>query len=120
MTEALQRKEPFRTQTFDQTVDFRLDGEERAYLPQILPIGDSSGDALGAAVVLGDVTRFRLMDRIKSNLVATLSHELKTPLACVRLNLHLLLERDRRPVDAQAGRPAGRCPRRSGAFIEDY
>jgi signal transduction histidine kinase len=43
-------------------------------------------------VVLSDVTRFRLMDQIKSNLAATLSHELKTPLACVRLNLHLLLE----------------------------
>jgi NtrC-family two-component system sensor histidine kinase KinB len=98
LTEALQRKEPFRTQSFDQTIDFRLDGEERAFLPQILPIGDPSGDALGAAVVLSDVTRFRLMDQVKSNLVATLSHELKTPLACVRLNLHLLLEQTVGPL----------------------
>jgi two-component system, NtrC family, sensor histidine kinase KinB len=98
LTEALQWKQPFRTQTFDQTIDFRLDGEERAFLPQILPIGDPSGDALGAAVVLSDVTRFRLMDQVKSNLVATLSHELKTPLACVRLNLHLLLEQTVGPL----------------------
>jgi two-component system, NtrC family, sensor histidine kinase KinB len=98
LTEALQRKQPFRTQSFDQTIDFRLDGEERAFLPQILPIGDPSGDALGAAVVLSDVTRFRLMDQVKSNLVATLSHELKTPLACVRLNLHLLLEQTVGPL----------------------
>jgi two-component system, NtrC family, sensor histidine kinase KinB len=100
LAEALQRRQAFRTQTFDQTVDLRLDGEERAYLPQILPIRDPAGDTLGAAVVLSDVTRFRLMDQIKSNLAATLSHELKTPLACVRLNLHLLLEKRVGPLTA--------------------
>jgi signal transduction histidine kinase len=47
---------------------------------------------LGAAVLLEDVTRFRLLDQVKSNLVATVSHELKTPLTSVRLALHLLLE----------------------------
>ncbi len=80
------------TQAFDQTVSFRASGEDRAYLPQILPIQDPFGNTLGAAVVLNDVTRFRLLDRIKSDLVATASHELKTPLTSVRLVLHLLLE----------------------------
>ena len=47
---------------------------------------------LGAAVVLNDVTRFRLMDQFKSDLVATVSHELKTPLTAVRLAIHVLLE----------------------------
>jgi signal transduction histidine kinase len=32
------------------------------------------------------------MDEVKSNLVATVSHELKTPLTSIRLVLHLLLE----------------------------
>ena len=89
---ALQHLHPFLTQAFDQTVTFRLAGEERAYLPQIFPIRDPYGGSLGAAVVLGDVTRFRLLDQIKSDLVATVSHELKTPLTSVRLVLHLLLE----------------------------
>jgi signal transduction histidine kinase len=101
LAEALQRQQPFRTESFDETVDFRPDGEERAYLPQVLPIRDPAGETLGAAVVLSDVTRFRLMDQIKSNLAATLSHELKTPLACVRLNLHLLLERTVGPLTAR-------------------
>ena len=79
-------------QAFDQTVAFRLDGEDRAYLPQMLPIRDPYGNTLGAAVVLSDVTRFRLLDQIKSDLAATVSHELKTPLTGVRLALHLLLE----------------------------
>jgi signal transduction histidine kinase len=50
-------------------------------------------DRAGVAVVLYDVTRFRLLDSVKTNLVATVSHELKTPLTSVRMVLHLLLER---------------------------
>jgi two-component system, NtrC family, sensor histidine kinase KinB len=92
LQDALQRHQPFLTQAFDQTVTFRHNGEDRAYLPQILPIQDPFGSTLGAAVVLNDVTRFRLLDQIKSDLVATVSHELKTPLTSVRLVLHLLLE----------------------------
>ncbi len=92
LDDALHKQRPFLTQAFDQTVTFRYDGEERAYLPQILPIQDPFGSTLGVAVVLNEVTRFRLLDQIKSDLVATVSHELKTPLTSVRLVLHLLLE----------------------------
>jgi NtrC-family two-component system sensor histidine kinase KinB len=38
------------------------------------------------------VTRFRVLDRLKSDWVATVSHELKTPLTGVRLAVHVLLE----------------------------
>jgi signal transduction histidine kinase len=43
-------------------------------------------------VVLNDITRFRLLDQFKTDLVATVSHELKTPLTGVRLAVHVLLE----------------------------
>jgi signal transduction histidine kinase len=49
-------------------------------------------------VLLEDVTRFRLLDEVKSNLVATVSHELKTPLTSIRLVLHLLLEESAGPL----------------------
>jgi signal transduction histidine kinase len=101
LREALQNLRAFLTQAFDQTVTFRLGGEERAFLPQILPIQDPYGGSLGAAVVLSDVTRFRLLDQIKSDLVATVSHELKTPLTSVRLVLHLLLEETVGPLTAK-------------------
>lgn len=80
------------TETFDEAVAFRLNGEDRAYLPQVRPIRGPDGAPLGAAVVLNDVTRFRLLDRLKSDWVATVSHELKTPLTSVRLAVHVLLE----------------------------
>jgi len=68
------------------------------HAPRILTIRDPYGDTLGAAVVLQDVTRLRLLDQVKSNLVATASHELKTPLTSVRLAVHLLLEESVGPL----------------------
>lgn len=90
--DALTSQQARLTEGFDQAVEFRVADEERAYLPQVRPIRDAAGDTLGAAVVLTDVTRFRLLDQFKTDLVATVSHELKTPLTSVRLAVHLLLE----------------------------
>ena len=89
----LHDQRPYLPEEFDRVVVAHAsEGEERTFLPQVLPIRDPYGNTLGAAVVLDDVTRFRLLDQIKSDLVATVSHELKTPLTSIRLVLHLLLE----------------------------
>lgn len=92
LSSALRNQQPYLSQAFDQAVTFRIGNEDRIFLPHILPIRDPYGGTLGAAVVLNDVTRFRLMDQFKSDLVATVDHELKTPLTSVRLAIHVLLE----------------------------
>lgn len=92
LQEAVRAQQPFLPEGFDQAVALRVGGHERSFLPRVLPIADPYGNTLGAAVLLEDVTRYRLLDRVKSDLVATASHELKTPLTSLRLALHLLLE----------------------------
>jgi signal transduction histidine kinase len=92
LAEALQGQRDYLPEGFDRAVLLGGDGQERAFLPRILTIRDPYGGTLGAAVLLQDVTRLRLLDQVKSNLVATASHELKTPLTSVRLAVHLLLE----------------------------
>jgi signal transduction histidine kinase len=92
LRDAVQNQRPYLPEEFDRAVTLRFDGQDRSLLPRILPIRDPYGFTLGAAVLLEDVTRFRLLDQVKSDLVATASHELKTPLTSVRLALHLLLE----------------------------
>jgi signal transduction histidine kinase len=77
---------------FEQAVSLRDDNRERALLPRVLAIRDEHGEPLGAAVVLLDVTRFRRLDQLKSDLVSTVSHELKTPLTSLQMAVHLLLE----------------------------
>jgi two-component system, NtrC family, sensor histidine kinase KinB len=78
--------------SFEKAVPVRLDDHEAFLLPKTIGMRNESGNLFGAAVVLQDVTRFRLMDEVKTNLVSTVSHELKTPLTSIRMGLHLLLE----------------------------
>lgn len=83
---------------YDQVVTLHVDGGERHYLPRILAIGDSLTGFGGAAVILQDVTKFRLLDDVKSNLVSTVSHELKTPLTSLIMAVHILLEESFGPL----------------------
>jgi len=49
-------------------------------------------------VILEDITQARLMDEVKTNLISTVSHELKTPITSLRMALRLLLEKDAEPL----------------------
>ena len=67
-------------------------GEERFFRPDAIPIMDSDKRPAGVVLVLSDVTRQRQQDELKGGVIATVSHQLKTPLTSVRMALHLLLE----------------------------
>jgi len=83
---------------YGRVVTYRVGGEDRHFLPRILAIGDKLTEFKGAAVILQDVTKFRLLDNAKTNLVGTVSHELKTPLTGLRMAVYLLLERTLGPL----------------------
>ncbi len=87
--------------SFESAVSVRLDDHEAFLLPKVIGMRDESGNLFGAAVVLQDVTRFRLMDEVKTNLVSTVSHELKTPLTSIRMGLHLMLEEKIGPLNTK-------------------
>ena len=85
----------------EHALSYRDDGQERFFLPHVLAIRDEGQGLLGAAIVLTDVTRFRLLDQLKSDMVSTVSHELKTPLTGVQMTVHLLLEEVVGPLNAK-------------------
>ena len=76
-------------ESFDQSICVRVDDREKFLLPRVIGLRDGGA---GAVVILHDITRFRLLDDVKNNLVATVSHELKTPLTSIRMAVYLLLE----------------------------
>jgi len=92
LQEALQGQRDYLPEGFHHAIQMGSDGRDQSFLPRILTIRDPYGNTLGAAVLLQNVTRFRLLDQVKNDLVATVSHELKTPLTSLRLDLHLVLE----------------------------
>jgi len=71
---------------------FRIDEQETFFLPRIFQIRGAQQEPRGWAIVLIDVSRFRWLDEMKTNMLSTLSHEIKTPLTSIRIVLHLLLE----------------------------
>lgn len=98
LMEAIQGIRDYLPEGFDKTILLVANGSDRILLPRIMTIRDPNNQTLGAAVLLQDVTRLRTLDEVKSNLVATASHELKTPLTSLRLVVHLLLEESAGPI----------------------
>jgi signal transduction histidine kinase len=66
--------------------------EERFYRPRAVPILDSGRNPAGVVLILQDVTQQRRQDEMKSGVISTVSHQLKTPLTSIRMAIHLLLE----------------------------
>jgi signal transduction histidine kinase len=80
-------------------LNLQIDNEAKFFLPRVLLLLDERGDTFGVAVILEDVTHQRLLDDVKTNILSTVSHELKTPLTSVRMALHLLLEESVGPLN---------------------
>ncbi|HEY8966233.1 MAG TPA: ATP-binding protein, partial [Candidatus Methylacidiphilales bacterium] len=86
---------------FKHSVTLRLDNSDHHFMPRIVLLRDETRTPFGAAVIMEDITRLRLVDELKDNLVTTVSHELKTPLTSVRMALYLLLERAVGPLNGK-------------------
>jgi len=65
---------------------------DRIFLPRAAPIYGDAGEVTGVAIVLQDVTKLFHFDELKSNLVATVAHEFRTPLTSLRMAIHLCTE----------------------------
>ncbi|MGO8943223.1 MAG: ATP-binding protein [Syntrophobacteraceae bacterium] len=90
---------PIRLKTYDWAIQVFRDGEEHFFLPEAVPIMDEERRLTGVMLILSDVTRLRKLDEVKSGLIATVSHELKTPLTSIRLAAHALLNEKLGPLN---------------------
>ena len=50
----------------------------------------ASGKSAGKVYILKNITEFKELDQAKTNFIATVSHELKTPLSSIKMSLKLL------------------------------
>lgn len=56
----------------------------------IKPTGEEQSIDIGNVVILRNITLFKELDFAKTNFIATVSHELKTPIASIKMSLQLL------------------------------
>jgi NtrC-family two-component system sensor histidine kinase KinB len=71
-------------------VELHVRGRDHTYLLKPVPLHQGEGQSFGIILILQDITYLRDKDRARTNLVATLSHELKTPLTSLALSAELL------------------------------
>ena len=57
---------------------------------KIIPTGEKEEKLIGNVILLQNITAFKELDFAKTNFIATVSHELKTPLASIQMSLQLL------------------------------
>jgi two-component system sensor histidine kinase KdpD len=70
-----------------------LRGRDHFYVLRPTPFHTREGKAAGLILALQDVTYLRDQERRRENLVATLSHELGTPLTSMRMAIEMLAKR---------------------------
>lgn len=64
---------------------------EKAIIPiSIVPTGETEAHHLGDVIFLKNITPFKELDYAKTNFIATVSHELKTPISSIKMSAQLL------------------------------
>ena len=90
--EVQQRNDLFRFLIYEQSsIPFKIvvEGKENYFTKEVVDINYQDNKA-GHVIVLKNITPFKELDVAKTNFIATISHELKTPLASSDFSLKLL------------------------------
>ncbi|MFO7675703.1 MAG: ATP-binding protein [bacterium] len=76
----------------DQELEVTRDGRRMHYRYAFTPVRTDEGRSLGVVLFLQDISKFRELDRMRTEFVLTASHELKTPLTALTMAVRLLEE----------------------------
>ncbi len=69
------------------------DNTQQHFLFSATPVSSGDEAIISMVLLLRDITRFRELDRLKSEFVMAASHELKTPLTSIGMSIALLKEK---------------------------
>lgn len=56
----------------------------------IVPTGETDKKHIGSFIILRNITAYKELDTAKTNFIATVSHEFKTPIASMKMSIQLL------------------------------
>jgi PAS domain S-box-containing protein len=82
-------------ETKTQPVKIFADGKESYFDKEVHPIvitptGEKEKRFIGQVILLKNITPFKELDFAKTNFIATVSHELKTPISSIKMSIQLL------------------------------
>ncbi len=78
--------------SFADAMRVQRDADVHYLLPRAAAVYEPGSGIVGATIVFQDVTRLRLFDELKNDMMATVAHEFRTPLTSLRMAVHLCIE----------------------------
>ncbi|KUY31519.1 HAMP domain-containing sensor histidine kinase [Elizabethkingia ursingii] len=79
----------------EEPIKIATDNKESYFEQDVIPIstiktGEKEKKNIGKVILLRNITPFKELDFAKTNFIATISHELKTPIAAIKMGVQLL------------------------------
>jgi two-component system, NtrC family, sensor histidine kinase KinB len=71
-------------------LQFERHGTTLFFRPKLTTLRDREGRLYGVLALLQDITQFKELDRMKSEFIATVSHEFRTPVTSINMSVDLL------------------------------
>jgi PAS domain S-box-containing protein len=85
-SDVIQKKEPLKIYAENKESYF----EKETLHISITPTGEENSKLVGHVIFLRNVTSYKELDFAKTNFIATVSHEFKTPISSIKMSLQLL------------------------------
>ena len=82
--------------------------------PEIIKIGKSVGEVY----ILKNITQFKELDEAKTNFIATVSHELKTPISSIKMSLKLMDDERVGPMNPEQKELVGHIKEDCGRLLK--
>jgi two-component system phosphate regulon sensor histidine kinase PhoR len=106
-------------QTVEKELSF-FDSEQHHLYVRGTVLNDPEGACIGALLVINDITRLKKLENLRSEFVANVSHEIKTPLTAIKASVETLLDSDIGKEDtAQLLKIIGRHTERLSSIVDD-
>lgn len=75
---------------------------EKELIPiNIIPTGEEHEKSIGNVILLQNITEYKELDFAKTNFIATVSHEFKTPISSIKMSVQLLENNQIGPLNAE-------------------
>lgn len=92
---------------------------EKEIIPiRIVPTGEKEEQLIGTVILLQNVTPYKELDYAKTNFIATVSHELKTPISSIKMSLQLLENNQIGPLNEEQQHLVGSIKEDTGRLLK--